>query len=173
LSFLGPKSIYKIASIIFFPQALLKILYTASCCYGLNASGDTENVRQNLTAAEVRHFHRQFYRPDNVCLIVTGKVSTLNLLNGLAEIDRKLFENGRKENPTNVLTIQPFEQNCSTDVSIPTFNKDVESGLVYVGWRGSSAKFEPEKVLASIVLLEYFVNDPLQRFFVEKKFCNR
>ena len=157
----------------FFPQALLKRLYPGHCCYGQNASGHTENVRLNLNPEKVRHFHRQFYRPENVCLIVTGKVSKPKLLNGLAEIDKKLFENYEKVSSTNPLTIQPFEQNSSTEISIPTFDKDDESGLVYIGWRGASAKSHPEKIFASIVLLEYLVNDPLQTFFVGKQFCKR
>ncbi len=104
---------------------------------------------------------------------MTGKFSKSNLLKGLAEIDKKLVENFEKENSRNTLTMQPLEQNLSTDISIPTFDKNVESGLVYVGWRGASAKSHPEQIFAATVLLEYLVNDPLQKYFVEKEFCKR
>ena len=149
-------------------QKLLRILYPNECCYGFSASGTSETVRKDLSIEKVRNFHQKFYRPENVCLIIAGKFSAENLLSGLAETDKILFDDFPRHS-TVIPTMSTLTSNCSIDVSTQTFG----DGLVYVGWRGPSAKSDPDLVLASIVLMEFLVNDPLQKVLVEKGFCCR
>ena len=147
-------------------QKLLRLLYPNDCCYGFDASGTSENVRKELSIEKVQKFHQKFYRPENVCLIVAGTFSVENLLTGLAETDRILSDDFPRSSSV-VPIMSTLSSDCTVDAS--TFD-DV---LVYVGWRGPSARSDPELVLASIVLMEFLVNDPLQKFLVEKGLCDR
>ena len=156
-------------------QALLRILYPdKNCCYYNNASGDTQNVR-NLSVENVRKFHKQFYRPENVCVVIVGKMLAENVDNIFDVIDAKLSEEQSFLTSCSVKTEIPiFDKSCSQEIAIPTSGSLEDSGgLVYVGWRGPSAARQPEDVLASIVLLEFLVNEPLRQVFVDTGLCKR
>lgn len=47
-----------------------------------------------LTADEVRQYHRDYYRPDNLCCIVAGKVDHKALLAALDKIEKKIVSKG-------------------------------------------------------------------------------
>jgi hypothetical protein len=52
-----------------------------------------ENLR-SLTAEKVRQYHRQFYRPDNLCLIITGMVSPQKVFEALRPVEDKIVKKG-------------------------------------------------------------------------------
>ena len=54
-------------------------LHTGRCGYKSETGGLMSEIRQ-LTNATVRAYHQQYYRPDNMCLIVTGPVTEAALL---------------------------------------------------------------------------------------------
>ena len=156
-------------------QALLRLLYPdKNCCYYNIASGDTQNVRK-LSMENVRKFHKQFYKPENICVVIVGKMSAENVDKVLDVIDAKLLEEQSFLTLSSVKTeITIFDKSCCQEIAIPTSGSLEDSGgLVYVGWRGPSAARQPEDVLASIVLLEFLVNEPLRQVFVETGLCKR
>ena len=157
----------------FVQQKLLQILFPENG-YGKNSGGTAENVRKGfLTIEKVRKFHETFFRPQNVCLVVAGKFLEKNLLESFQKIDKNLSELSSKSS-TNFPAMSTFDEDVVVDVTIPGNGIDHHSpNLVYVGFRGPDAKSDPDLVLASIVLMEYLVNDPLNEDFVEKGLCRR
>ncbi|KAG7863469.1 hypothetical protein KL919_000784 [Ogataea angusta] len=65
-----------------------RTLYTKSA-YRSETGGLVENLR-TLTSDEIRKFHKQHYRPDNLCLIITGMVDEDELLNILDKFDAEI-----------------------------------------------------------------------------------
>jgi Zn-dependent M16 (insulinase) family peptidase len=59
--------------------AYLFLPHTGRCGYKSETGGLMSEIRQ-LTNATVRAYHQQYYRPDNLCLIVTGLVTEAALL---------------------------------------------------------------------------------------------
>ena len=145
-------------------QQLLRLLYPESC-FGKNSSGTSKNVRNDLTLEKVRKFHQTSFRPENCCVIVAGKFSEKILLQGFEIVDKELSENFTKRFPVHP-SVEAFEQNISTVITVP--GSAVRDGLVCVGIRGPSARSDPDLVLASEVLLEYLVNEPLKEGFAER-----
>lgn len=145
-------------------QQLLRLLYPESC-FGKNFSGTSKNVRNDLTVEKVRKFHERFYRPENACIVIAGKFLEEKLLHGLERIDKELSQNFPKRSPI-VPTVEAFEQSLSNNISVP--GPSVGNGLVGVGIRGPSARSDPELVVASELLLEYLVNEPLKEGFAER-----
>ena len=146
-------------------QQLLRLLYPQSC-FGKNSSGTSKSLRNDLTVEKVRKFHETLYRPENACIVIAGKFSEERLLEGLKNVDRELSETFPKRPPA-VPAVEAFEQTVSTTISVPGLV--VGDGLVCVGIRGPSARSDPELVLASEVLLEYLVNEPLNEGFAVRQ----
>ena len=51
------------------------------------------NLRE-LTVEKVRQYHRDFYRPQNLCVIVTGNVETQRILDALEPVEQRILEKG-------------------------------------------------------------------------------
>jgi len=53
---------------------LLRHLYPGNNSYVFETGGKLKNLRKETNIHQVRKYHKQFYRPDNMYLIVTGKI---------------------------------------------------------------------------------------------------
>ena len=51
----------------------------------------THSLLNSLHPPQVRNYHRSFYRPDNLCLIVTGQVEADALFQSLAPFEDKIL----------------------------------------------------------------------------------
>lgn len=91
---------------------------------------------------QIRNYHKHFYRPDNLTLIITGKVDLNEIFKALKPVEDKIISKG---------PLEPFERPWQSPV--PPFTKSVNSlilypndsednGMVYIGWRGPSAVHE-------------------------------
>jgi Zn-dependent M16 (insulinase) family peptidase len=70
---------------------LLELLHAPGSGYSSNTGGKLENLRA-LTNASIKQYHSDYYRPDNLCLIVTGQVEPAALLAALEPLEAKLLE---------------------------------------------------------------------------------
>jgi Zn-dependent M16 (insulinase) family peptidase len=70
---------------------LLELLHAPGSGYSSNTGGKLENLRA-LTNASIKQYHSDYYRPDNLCLIVTGQVEPAALLAALEPLEVKLLE---------------------------------------------------------------------------------
>ena len=55
--------------------AMRKLLYPGKCGYAMETGGIMEDIR-SLTVEQIRQYHKEYYRPDNTFIIVTGMVAT-------------------------------------------------------------------------------------------------
>ena len=42
----------------------------------------------------MHRYHREFYRPDNLCIIVTGQVSPVSIFAALESVEARIVEKG-------------------------------------------------------------------------------
>jgi len=84
----------------------------------------------------VRQYHKDFYRMDNLCLIVTGKVPHAEFFNALKPVEAKVVSKGALPPITRPWTtpVPPFEKTADVDISFPS--DDEEVGAALLGWRG-------------------------------------
>jgi len=57
-------------------QRLLELLHPPGSSYSAVIGGRVENIRA-LSNEAVHAYHREYYRPDNLCIIVTGQVNIM------------------------------------------------------------------------------------------------
>lgn len=151
---------------------LQQIVYPAPCGYRYESGGLLRNLRESTTNQKVKAYHKTFYRPENLCVIVAGKVSAQDVLKALEPTERKIISKFQQEGRS------PFTRPWTKPVPpitgplekiVPFPSDENEQGLVYVAFRGPAVKAY-EDIAALLVMLDYLTETsgaPLQKLFVE------
>ncbi|XP_044726839.1 uncharacterized protein C05D11.1-like [Chrysoperla carnea] len=149
---------------------LSREMYPGHCGYKSQIGGIMKNLRESTTNEKCKDFHKQYYRPDNLVVIITGPVNHLDVFKSIEIIEQKILARG---------PLDAFERPWQNEV--PALTKSVSkeikypcdeetNGLVYVGWRGPSAVTQLYEMNACALLLKYLTDtsiSPLQREFIE------
>ncbi|KAL4219134.1 hypothetical protein ACF0H5_021716 [Mactra antiquata] len=154
----------------------IRAMYPGHCGYKSETGGMMKNLRESTSHQKVCSYHKEFYRPDNLSLIITGQVKAEQVFNMLQPLEKKILAKG---------SLPSFERPWQSPVPVLTESvekvvlypaDDESNGIVLVGWRGPRAKdiYEFESVN---LLLNYMTDSaisPLQRDFVEidDPFCS-
>lgn len=130
-----------------------------------------KNLRESTSHEKVVAYHRQFYRAENLCLIVTGNIDEKKIFASLANIEKRISDRNASLSPF----LRPWQESVPAfttpivlDVPYPCDDED--NGIVEVAWRGPSAKTQIYAFFATVVLMEYLTESaisPLQSAFVE------
>ncbi|XP_067002472.2 uncharacterized protein C05D11.1 [Anabrus simplex] len=150
--------------------AMLREVYPGHCGYKSETGGIMKNLRESTDNIKVRKFHGDFYRPENLTLIITGQVKAEDVFEALLPMEEKIVSKGSRgpftrpwQSPVPALTE-------SVDLEVPYPCDEEDNGMVYVAWRGPSAVTELYRMCACSVLLKYLTDtsvSPLQKEFVE------
>ena len=54
------------------------------------------NLRESTSNTKVRQYHKDFYRPDNLCLIITGQVKPEEVFKALEPFEEKIIAKVRR-----------------------------------------------------------------------------
>ena len=151
----------------------MRELYPGKCGYSSETGGIMKNLRQSLTHDKIRAYHAETYRPENLCVIVTGMVQDQQVLDCLSKYEQKILSKRKKQQPGSFRRpwqdpVPPFTRTVEKVIHFPCDEDD--NGIVLVGWRGPSCTSEFLQSIALTLLTDY-LNDtavaPLQQHFVE------
>eukprot|EP00762_Andalucia_godoyi_P004356 ANDGO_08127.mRNA.1 Uncharacterized protein YOL098C len=150
-------------------RTLMKSLFERTG-YASETGGMLEPLRR-LTVEQVRNYHRQYYRPNNLGLIITGNVEPQELFTALEPLNKKI----KSKNWDHIAglsrvwdsPVPAFTGTQMHNVDFPAV--DEEGGAqVFVGYR-APGYVEFEKLLALRILSTYLAASPvspLQKAFV-------
>lgn len=87
-------------------KALMKILRTLyrNSGYSSMYGGELHNLRTSTTNEKVRAFHKQLYLPENLTIIIIGKISPEKFFAAL-----KPFQENITSKPRNELFVKPWQ----------------------------------------------------------------
>ncbi|KAI9473757.1 MAG: Metalloenzyme, LuxS/M16 peptidase-like protein [Benjaminiella poitrasii] len=147
-----------------------RIMYPKTCGYRSETGGLMERLRE-LSVEKIRNYHQSYYRPDNLCLIITGKVDKNELLKALEPVEESIIEKGplpEMQRPwINTGNFPNLEKNIEETVLFA--DEDESMGTILFAWNGPmSNEFLKQKELD--VLNIYLTDSPvsvLQKKFVE------
>lgn len=74
---------------------LLRHLYP-NCGYSAETGGIMHNLRTSTSNEKVRNYHAQFYRPENLTLIITGQVKVDDVSKALQSFERRILNEPKK-----------------------------------------------------------------------------
>eukprot|EP00026_Physarum_polycephalum_P001754 Phypoly_transcript_01756.p1 GENE.Phypoly_transcript_01756~~Phypoly_transcript_01756.p1 ORF type:complete len:1003 (+),score=143.28 Phypoly_transcript_01756:138-3011(+) len=137
---------------------LNSLLYPGNSGYKSVTGGRLLNLR-SLTVETIRNYHRDYYRVDNLVLIVTGKVADEELFKALAPVEAHILSKSKLPpipRPwTNPENIQPFTIATTEEVLFPSEDQSV--GSASFAWRGP-VYTEFREHAAIVVLWEYLTD---------------
>ncbi|KAI8097852.1 Metalloenzyme, LuxS/M16 peptidase-like protein [Gilbertella persicaria] len=147
-----------------------RIMYPETCGYRSETGGLMERLRE-LSVEKIRDYHKSYYRPDNLCLIVTGTVDKEELLKALEPVEESILSKGplpEMQRPwVNTGDFPNLEKNVEETVLFA--DEDESMGSVLIAWNGPMCNdYLQQKELE--VLNEYLTDSPvsvLQKEFVE------
>ena len=149
--------------------AMLRAAYPGRCGYKSETGGIMANLRESTDNTKVRAYHSQFYRPENLGIIITGQVQAEEVFRALEAVEEAAAAEGER-GPF----LRPWEGEVprlelGREVEVPYPADDEDNGMVYVAWRGPSAS-SLYQMMATMILMEYLTEtsvSPLQARFVE------
>lgn len=148
-------------------------MYPGRCGYSSQTGGIMWNLRESLTHDKIRAYHAATYRPENLCVIMTGMLDHEQVLNTMTKYEAKILAKRASEPADKFVRpwqepVPPFDETVEKEIEFPCDEDD--NGIVLVGWRGPSCTKEFTQSIALTLLTDY-LNDtavaPLQQHFVE------
>ena len=139
-------------------------MYPGNTGYKSETGGKLENLRTSTSNEKVREYHREFYRPENLCLIVTGHVDVESIFSTLQPVEDRIVSKGARspfERPWQS-SVPPLESKSEINVTFPSDNE--ESGLVVLAWRGPNV-LKHREFVALTILLEYLASSPVSPLY--------
>ena len=124
-------------------RALKKKLYPGDSGYYALTGGKLENMRNSTTMEKVRKYHKQFYKPENLILTITGRIEEDQLFEAIRHIEEKVVSRRAAATREN---ITEYERPWSTELQPTGFQEnhvfehvfpddDVDKAHVLLAWR--------------------------------------
>ncbi|KAF9978178.1 hypothetical protein BGZ73_003559 [Actinomortierella ambigua] len=150
--------------------AAKRIMYPEGSGYRYDTGGLMACLR-TLTAEKIRQYHRDYYRPDNLCLIISGMVDHDKLLTALAPVEERILSKGplppMKRPWVDSPRAPPLTESSTTVVTFPS--DDESTGEVTITWFGPSVTDHMSSQILHV--LEVYLTDSavaiLQKEMVE------
>ncbi|KAI7848898.1 Metalloenzyme, LuxS/M16 peptidase-like protein [Circinella umbellata] len=147
-----------------------RIMFPEGCGYRSETGGLMERLRE-LSVEKIRGYHRDYYRPDNLCLIITGTVDHEKVLKSLEPVEENIISKGPLP-PLQRPWIESgnfpsLKENIVETVLFP--DEDESMGTVLIAWNGPMCH-DYLQLKALEVLDVYLTESPvsvLQKEFVE------
>lgn len=118
-------------------HAMMESLYKGSG-YACNTGGKLENLR-TLSVEKVRQYHKTYYRPDNVCVVITGKVTPEQVIDAVLPIEQKIIAKNLQYSKVKPWStpIPPVAASVEQLCEFPA-DEDEGGGIVFISWRGTN-----------------------------------
>lgn len=65
-------------------------IYPGKCGYSSETGGIMKNLRDSTSNEKVRNYHKEFYRPENLKIIITGHVKPEEVFKALEKLENKI-----------------------------------------------------------------------------------
>lgn len=116
----------------------------------------------------VRQYHKSYYRPDNLCLIITGKVDKDELLKALEPVEEFIIKKGplpEMQRPwVSTGDFPNLEKNIEDTVLFA--DEDESMGTLLIAWNGPMCNVSVKLMFCST---EYITYQKLNRISFHKK----
>lgn len=101
--------------------AMARALYPGKCGYSSETGGIMKNLRESTNNNKVRNYHKDFYRPENLKVIITGQVKPRDVFRALEKLEDK------------ILSKVNIEECVLIDMLLFFLNRDLESPFKDLG----------------------------------------
>ncbi|OAF69393.1 hypothetical protein A3Q56_02843 [Intoshia linei] len=157
-------------------EEMLRTLYDEKCGYRYNTGGKMVNLRHTTTHEKIVDYHKKFYHPQNLSIIVTGKINSAEIekmLNSLEDCFKTGILSKKMENYTKPWSTLPNQM--TSHISHINFPSDTEThGNIRIAWRvcpESDLDYQVRRLTSSYYCVSFDeVNTKKMNFVVAKSF---
>ncbi|KAF7269964.1 hypothetical protein GWI33_017052 [Rhynchophorus ferrugineus] len=145
-------------------------IYPGHCGYSSETGGIMKNLRESTSNSKVKAYHKEFYRPENLKIIITGKINPHDVFKALEPLEYQILSKGERGPFQRPWQSQVPPLDSSKDLVIKYPSDDEDNGLFAIAWRGPSCVKDLYTVTACSLLLKYFTENavsPLPKAFIE------
>lgn len=142
---------------------LQKTLYAPASGYSSETGGLMAELR-HLTNAQIRDFHKSMYRPDNLCVVVTGAVDEAELLQVMGDFDNGLDALPATPSKRPFVDLPPdlpLTESIVKRVEFP--DEDESMAELVMGWIGPRSDWTLDN-LAVDMIGSYLTDSPISLF---------
>lgn len=140
---------------------LQRSMYAKNSGYSSETGGLMSELR-HLTNDQIRDFHHQMYRPNNLCVVVSGTVNEAELLQVISEFDDQLAPSTTKKRPfVDSVPDLPLQKRVVTRVTFP--DEDESMAELNIAWIGPDCN-DVLSNLAVDMVGAYFADSPISIF---------
>lgn len=156
-------------NILYFATA--KELYPGLSSYEIQTGGVLKNLRESTTIEKVRDYHRKYYQPKNLQLIITGIIEPEDIFRALDGVEKKILS----KDPYPELE-RPFQTDYphlteNVDKKIEYPSDEEESGKVAFAWRLPYKLVENIRQLHALKIMGSYLTStsisPMKKAFVD------
>ncbi|XP_971907.2 uncharacterized protein C05D11.1-like [Tribolium castaneum] len=149
---------------------LARAMYPGRCGYSSETGGIMKNLRESTTNDKVKNYHKEFYRPENLKVIITGQIKHEEVFKALETLERKILTKGERGDFKRPWQSPVPSLQESKDLIIKYPTDEENNGVFCIGWRGPSAVTEQYMLTAVCIFLKYlteFSTYTLPKEFIE------
>lgn len=140
-----------------------QLLYSSTSGYSSETGGLMSELR-HLTNDQIQKFHASMYRPDNLCVIITGSVDEEELISIMTDFDNELAPLSSIPSKRPFVDSEPDKPLTSVIISEVEFpDNDESTGELLISWIGPEAGDTLTNV-AMDMLGSYFTDSPISLF---------
>ena len=81
-------------------------LFPGKCGYTSETGGAPENLRNSTNNHKIRNYHKQYYRPENMVIIVAGQVEKRKIFDAIRSLEEE------EEKKIRESFVKPFGEPC-------------------------------------------------------------
>lgn len=158
--------------------SMARAMYPGKCGYSSETGGIMKNLRESCNNTKVRNYHKEFYRPENLKLVITGQVKPEDVFKALEVVEDKILSKGPRGDFTRPWQTPVAPLRSSEELTIKYPADDETNGICLVAWRGPCAVNDIYGLNACTIVFKYLTDvsvSPLQQAFVEipDPYCSR
>jgi len=156
--------------------SLAKAVYPQESGYAQETGGYLHNLRNSTSIQKVRAYHKEFYRPENLVLTITGNIDEDELFRTLRITEEKILKKRTQESPSKY--VRPWQNELAkispespNNLTVEYPSDDETIGNVAVAWRLPVQISDEIKMLQAYeLIMKYLATtqvSPLEAAFVE------
>lgn len=140
-----------------------RLLYNKDSGYSSETGGLMAELRK-LTNEKIRAFHSLLYRPDNLCVIITGSIDETEMLEIMTKFDSEIAplpERPNKRPWVDSVHDEPLKETIIDEFEFP--EKDESMGEVLISWIGP--KFDNNIAYEALDMLGHYFTENANSLF--------
>ncbi|XP_071568866.1 uncharacterized protein C05D11.1 [Temnothorax nylanderi] len=149
---------------------LMKAMYPENCGYSSIVQGTSSHISQYLVLDDIKRYHKEYYRPENLTVLIVGQVQHDKVLQVLETLEEKIISKGERsvfKRPWQT-PIKPLAKSVDVEFQYPCYSR--AGAHVRIAWQGPSTVNKLYDYFGFCLLSQYFTSDgALQKEFIREQ----